>query len=995
MSFLIERKRVFSTNLNGSDSAKIEELKKLVVQNEAYLICVQEYKSAKITLETLAAFPLEKWLYLFTPFVMGASQGLLTIVKKTSTISINAVDMSEIGLLMHRVDFATESESFSLGNFYLAPSVELTPARCEKFWSFVQLTMKSYGDFNVNTGNRGQILEGFLSEHEDWVQLVDFPTFRPHNSQTRAGNLTDIVLSRIDWEHQIQDSGIFLADHTLILDSLFIKIKSEKEKTLPKSHFYYDETKVTNELKAKLWREMPKFPNMSDIDWLTRSFLREIRTRKKPKDAAIQLEFLPDSGETSQSSHSAADLSIDPHHGVETGPRLNHLSAPDISIDSVHGVETGPRYNQRADSLSNFWENVCSEISGLFDIGACFKVINCFAKGEELSASRVSTFSRSQNDKSFRKFFDRIQKKKMLTKDEDLRYRRILRKTSSRFRSQRPKFRFSPHSVALELQKMNAKAAAGPDGFLSSFFPDTNDKSGIEKLCNFINDIVFKNESGIYLPNRLKNARLTFIPKSDNTAETRPLCLNSRLLALADRLINRKILNLMDLDPSLDNRHAFRDDRGVEDAIAEIVHFVEQAKLANEKVLICQADLSNAFNGCNHQLVILRVYDLLVKNGKHTDGEFSWIILYIKSWLERGITFEGTWFSLINGVPQGSPLSPSIFTLVFAWQYSSTGVSIVLYADDISMLLRAANWGILSAMLNHILRDFSGWCDRNDFKINIDKSKILVFSESNAVLEVDEDFADLEQVTVLRILGVRFDSKFNFSWHVLMVEKYMKIRAVALRRLRSLGLSDKCLKAAALCLRAKITFGLFHLMTLNKTRFEKLEQIWVQVVRAWSSATQFVPNTEVLDKSGTCTIKKFVIYLLMTRYRKNLQILPKGCFEVPDEAAVTGLPNSPVEKLHNLRSSTLEKSEISRQLVQEREIEKTKKSSKKFLESIELGMKVTFTELKASSPPHLLKGRLKRSFEITRKVDANKRNEIFEKYKSEKIEKFGLFKYGT
>ena len=85
MSFEIERKRVFSTNLNGSDSSKIEELKKIVVQHEAYLICVQEYKSAKITVETLAAFPLEKWVYLFTPFELGASQGLLTMVKKTTT----------------------------------------------------------------------------------------------------------------------------------------------------------------------------------------------------------------------------------------------------------------------------------------------------------------------------------------------------------------------------------------------------------------------------------------------------------------------------------------------------------------------------------------------------------------------------------------------------------------------------------------------------------------------------------------------------------------------------------------------------------------------------------------------------------------------------------------------------------------------------------------------------------------------------------------------
>merc|ERR1719220_1513054 len=152
------------------------------------------------------------------------------------------------------------------------------------------------------------------------------------------------------------------------------------------------------------------------------------------------------------------------------------------------------------------------------------------------------------------------------------------------------------------------------------------------------------------------------------------------------------------------------------------------------------------------------------------------------------------------------------------------------------MLLRAKDWPTLSTMLNCILHDFADWCERSDFKINIEKSKILVFTEGAVELTIDEDFAKLERVVVLRILGVIFDSRFNFSWHVDRVVNYMKIRANALRSLRKLGLSDKCLKAAALCLRAKITFGLFHLMIISKTAFARLEKAWIGLVRAWTSA---------------------------------------------------------------------------------------------------------------------------------------------------------------
>ena len=203
------------------------------------------------------------------------------------------------------------------------------------------------------------------------------------------------------------------------------------------------------------------------------------------------------------------------------------------------------------------------------------------------------------------------------------------------------------------------------------------------------------------------------------------------------------------------------------------------------------------------------------------------------------------------------------------------------------------------------------------------------------------------------------------------------------------------MKASALCLRAKITFGLFHLMIISKTAFARLEKAWIDLVKAWTSATQFVPNTVILEESGTCTVFKFVTYLLMTRFRKNLKILPPGCFDVPDEALESALPVSPPEKTHNLRKSTLEKSEVCRQEMQERELEKIKKNSQKFIEAVDFDHKVLFTELRASSPAHLFKGRLKRNLQISRKYDKKKRNAIFEKLKNEKIERFGLQKYGT
>ena len=345
-------------------------------------------------------------------------------------------------------------------------------------------------------------------------------------------------------------------------------------------------------------------------------------------------------------------------------------------------------------------------------------------------------------------------------------------------------------------------------------------------MTALLNRLVFGNRHGIFIPHRLKNARLCMIPKNDSTAEERPLLLNSRLLALLDRLVNRILMKLMDNDETLDNRHAFRDGRGVEDAIAEIVNFVETGKNQKKKVAICQTDMSNAFNGTNHKLIILRTYELLQKNKQQLDNECSWVILYLKDWLHRYVYFESTSFPLLNGVPQGSPLRPSIFSLVFAWNYSADGLVVVYYADDVSILIMAEDWKEVAAILNAALRDCNSWCEVNDFQINIGKSKYLLFSATNVNdFEIDDEYKEIEQVPVPCILGVRFDTKFNFNWHLQSVEQYMRRRVAALRKLRQLGLAEKCLKAICLCLRSKITFGLWHLMTISKTNWDRLERI--------------------------------------------------------------------------------------------------------------------------------------------------------------------------
>ena len=123
-----------------------------------------------------------------------------------------------------------------------------------------------------------------------------------------------------------------------------------------------------------------------------------------------------------------------------------------------------------------------------------------------------------------------------------------------------------------------------------------------------------------------------------------------------------------------------------------------------------------------------------------------------------------------------------------------------------------------------------------------------------------EKFAKIEVVQHLRVLGVFFDTRLSFSNYLSRIEGYMQPRICALQSLRRLGLSDKCLRAAAMCLRSKLTFGLYHLMFLSDSAFERLEVLWTKIVRAWTGATRFVSTLDMLEQSGTCSLREFTVY---------------------------------------------------------------------------------------------------------------------------------------
>jgi len=87
---------------------------------------------------------------------------------------------------------------------------------------------------------------------------------------------------------------------------------------------------------------------------------------------------------------------------------------------------------------------------------------------------------------------------------------------------------------------------------------------------------------------------------------------------------------------------------------------------------------------------------------------------------------ESTWEKIKQGVPQGSILGP-IFLVIYINdlpKLAPTGTKILLYADDISIIVTSPNLENYEKQINKMFRDINYWFKLNQLVLNYKKKHI-------------------------------------------------------------------------------------------------------------------------------------------------------------------------------------------------------------------------------------------------------------------------------
>uniref|UniRef100_A0A3B1IGH8 Reverse transcriptase domain-containing protein n=1 Tax=Astyanax mexicanus TaxID=7994 RepID=A0A3B1IGH8_ASTMX len=288
------------------------------------------------------------------------------------------------------------------------------------------------------------------------------------------------------------------------------------------------------------------------------------------------------------------------------------------------------------------------------------------------------------------------------------------------------------------------------------------------------------------VPMCLKSTTIVPVPKKSTVSclnDYRPVALTPIIMKCFERLVMRNIKTQLpsSLDPL---QFAYRPNRSTDDAITTTLHLsLTHLEKKDTYVRMLFIDFSSAFNTIIPQNLIRKLSSL----GLNTPL-CNWILDFLTG-RPQSVRFGGSTSSTITlntGAPQGSVLSPLVFTLLThdcAEQHSSN--SFIKFADD-TTVLGLITKGDESAYREEVQR-LTDWCTVNNLHLNVDKTKEMVVDfrraqHTHSPLNINGSSVEIVKST--KFLGVHLADNLTWTLNTSSTAKKAQQRLYFLRKLR-------------------------------------------------------------------------------------------------------------------------------------------------------------------------------------------------------------------
>lgn len=290
-----------------------------------------------------------------------------------------------------------------------------------------------------------------------------------------------------------------------------------------------------------------------------------------------------------------------------------------------------------------------------------------------------------------------------------------------------------------------------------------------------------------HFPERWKESKIILIPKrksQEKPGDFRPIAINSIFGKVLEKLLKDRIYFYLNKEHLLlRNQYGFKHLTSTTHALENIKKKVTQALLDKQAVLLISLDIKNAFNSISIKVILEYLTE-------HKCPE-NLNVLLAAIMRDRSIIYKNgevdLKYKLKQGSPQGSPLSPLLWTLMISdllIRKLPENAYIQAFADDITIIIKGDSKRKLQEIANKTLQIVDNWGKSKNIDFNPAKSQYMIlkgrYKKSPPILKLGGN--KIQLVDKLKILGVIFDESFTFTQHLDYIKEKVMILTYNLNR---------------------------------------------------------------------------------------------------------------------------------------------------------------------------------------------------------------------
>lgn len=400
------------------------------------------------------------------------------------------------------------------------------------------------------------------------------------------------------------------------------------------------------------------------------------------------------------------------------------------------------------------------------------------------------------------------------------------------------------------------------------------------RLLTLYNDIL---STGI-IPQNWKAATIIPVPKRQKNNQLagsyRPISLISCLSKLVEKIIATRLLwytEKMKLISS--NQVGFRPGKGCIDALLHIDCHVSKALSTRNHTSILSIDFEKAFDRIGSHVILKTLHQWKV--GPKIFG-------FIKAFLQhrkiraRVNGVYSSLYPLVNGIPQGSPLSVLLFSIAFNELSSilskNNRISHCIYADDLYILSNIKNNNESNHVLENTLKEIEKWTLISGAKISFEKTKKLHICKKHQCnannYSITLQTKTIQNVAELRVLGLIFTHNYSWNRQLSTLKKALLPRVNLISYLSYKGYVhiNTLIHLIKTIIISKIDYGLFLYGSASKTSLNTIKSTYHKAIRTALFAFRTTPLTNMLIESGLPKLEERI-------HTVRAKLIPKILFQ--------------------------------------------------------------------------------------------------------------------